>query len=558
MNRENPCSHTSRTVVHRFGDTVNTASRMESTGMIGRIQVSAETADELIAKGKVHWLKPRADKIVAKGKGQLDTFWLEPRKKTRSASSTPDGKRVTMQFSHEAQIPVKSGMSKTGSAASARVSCNKSASAKSQTSSRAATKEQRERLVKYNTDVLLKPLIQSISARHTASLKAKKSRSVRQIDHSTETFEPLFAFSAVSNSIPFPDFDPAKVTDSITMDDAGGIRQDLQAYVSEIAALYSDVPFHNFEHASHVLLATNKLMDRIYNQSKIKPSDLHEMTYGISSDPLTRFTMLLASLIHDVGHTGLPNAVLVKEEARIALLYDNESVAEQHSLALAWKTLMKPRYEKLRSCIYEDNVERKRFRSILVNAVMATDISNREVLQMRTEKWTRVFPLSHDETLRESKGRMHERATALLETIIQVANVSHTMQDWIIYRRWNEKLFAEMRLAHESGRGFDPTEHWYRGELAFYDNYVVPLAKRLEESGVYPNQYLKFALKNRSEWESTGAVVMETMKTVQADTIEEEDFADDDSILEGVSTLGDSASKLGGVETALGGDEDIV
>jgi len=552
-----------------FGDTVNTASRMESTGMIGKIQVSAETADELIAKGKVHWLKPREDKIVAKGKGQLDTFWLEPRKKAMNASSLHDTHHVAIQISPEAQVQLASGTSKIGSAVSTPVSANKVVSIKSLNSSRVATKEQRERLVEYNTDVLLKPLIQSMSARHTASLKAKKSRSVRQIDHSTETFEPLLAVLAVSDSIPFPDFDPTRVTDAIGMDDATEIRQDLRAYVFEIAALYGDIPFHNFEHASHVLLATNKLMDRMYNQSKMKPSHLHEMTYGISSDPLARFAMLLASLIHDVGHTGIPNAVLVKEEARIALMYDNESVAEQHSLTLAWKTLMKPRYEKLRSCIYEDNVERKRFRSILVNAVMATDISNRDLLQMRTEKWVRLFPVNRDETARESKARMHERATALLETIIQVANVSHTMQDWTIYRRWNEKLFVEMRLAYGSGRALDPSEHWYRGELAFYDHYVLPLAKRLEESGIYTNQYFKFALKNRSEWESTGIAVVEAMVTAQTETVEQEEFDDNDSILEGASTVVDSTTKqiafysmmdshMSGLGISLGDDEDIV
>ena len=204
---------------------------------------------------------------------------------------------------------------------------------------------------------------------------------------------------------------------------------------------------------------------------------------------------------------------------------------------------MKPRYEKLRSCIYENNVERKSFRSILVNAVMATDISNRELLQMRSDKWARVFPVNCNETPRESNSRIHERATALLETIIQVANVSHTMQDWTIYRRWNEKLFAEMQLAYGSGRALEPSVHWYRGELAFYDHYVLPLAKRLEESGIYSNQYSKLALKNRSEWESTGIAVVETMVAAKAEVMVKENFDDDDSILEGASTVANITTK---------------
>jgi class 3 adenylate cyclase len=57
-------------------DTVNTASRMESNAMKGRLHVSQTTADELTKAGKSHWLIPREDKIVVKGKGEMQTYWL--------------------------------------------------------------------------------------------------------------------------------------------------------------------------------------------------------------------------------------------------------------------------------------------------------------------------------------------------------------------------------------------------------------------------------------------------------------------------------------------------
>jgi len=59
-----------------FGDTMNTASRMESTGSPGRIQVSREMADELVHAGKGHWIKPRSDKVLVKGKGEMQTVRL--------------------------------------------------------------------------------------------------------------------------------------------------------------------------------------------------------------------------------------------------------------------------------------------------------------------------------------------------------------------------------------------------------------------------------------------------------------------------------------------------
>ncbi|CAB9497505.1 Receptor-type guanylate cyclase gcy [Seminavis robusta] len=60
-----------------FGDTVNVASRMESNGVRGRIHASQSTADALTASGKGHWLTPREEKILAKGKGEMQTYWVQ-------------------------------------------------------------------------------------------------------------------------------------------------------------------------------------------------------------------------------------------------------------------------------------------------------------------------------------------------------------------------------------------------------------------------------------------------------------------------------------------------
>jgi class 3 adenylate cyclase len=51
-------------------------SRLESTGLRGKIHLSQETAELLVMAGKTSWVIPRDDVVIAKGKGELKTFWL--------------------------------------------------------------------------------------------------------------------------------------------------------------------------------------------------------------------------------------------------------------------------------------------------------------------------------------------------------------------------------------------------------------------------------------------------------------------------------------------------
>jgi hypothetical protein len=88
------------------------------------------------------------------------------------------------------------------------------------------------------------------------------------------------------------------------------------------------------------------------------------------------------------------------------------------------------------------------------------------------------------------------------------------MQHWHIYRKWNERFFQESYTAFCHGQGPDPTASWYQGELAFFDFYILPLARKLRDCrvfGVSSDEYLNYAEKNRDEWERKGRGVVETM-----------------------------------------------
>ncbi|CAB9526948.1 natriuretic peptide receptor 2 [Seminavis robusta] len=83
-----------------FGDSVNTAARMEQNGVGGKIHASQEFADALTASGKGHWVTPRGDRITAKGKGELNTYFVVITQETETMTSSS----VSQAHTH---IPVR-------------------------------------------------------------------------------------------------------------------------------------------------------------------------------------------------------------------------------------------------------------------------------------------------------------------------------------------------------------------------------------------------------------------------------------------------------------------
>ena len=266
-------------------------------------------------------------------------------------------------------------------------------------------------------------------------------------------------------------------------------------------------------------MSVTKLLSRSVNPNEVSAregasndqlaANLHDHTFGITSDPLTQFACIVSALIHDADHPGVPNTTLVNEDDPMAAKYNYKSVAEQNSVDLAWDIITDPKYQELQACMYGDKDELARFRSIIVNVVMATDIMDKDLGAQRKARWETAFTQADTETEEETKTKtINRKATIVLEHLMQASDVSHTMQHWVVFRKWNERLFREMYQAYIDGRSErDPSEGWYQGELGFFDYYIIPLAKKLETCGVFgvsSHEYLNYAQNNRREWESKG------------------------------------------------------
>jgi hypothetical protein len=229
----------------------------------------------------------------------------------------------------------------------------------------------------------------------------------------------------------------------------------LREYVRAIADLYNDNPFHNFEHACNVTVSVSKFLSRM-SAEKGATLALNDRTYGIAADPLTQFACVFAALLHDAGksavehdayfliifkltstnlakslrdsdHAGVPNTQLLKEHPRLAEFHQNRAVAEQHSVHLAFEILLDPKYKDLRYSIYSSDEEMKRFRQLIVNIVMATDICDKDLKEWRNNRWDTAFAEKKNE--HDDGQGDHEnvdlKATIGIEHLIQAADVRY-------------------------------------------------------------------------------------------------------------------------------------
>lgn len=489
---------------------MNTAARMESSSKRNRIQLSQVTADLLHEEGLSKWIVPRKGAILVKGKGEMQTYWLRTgaqknldesksgKKKAFRAETTEISESTLMEEEKSEDIDLDvggvQGMSKN------------------------------ERLVEWHTEVLSSLLRQILALRENNTCKIESllpmEISIGKHRPVLEEFIPIIPLKRLNEN------EPKLWQNPKSIDIGEKVKWQLRNYLSTVASMYRDNAFHNFEHASHVTASVKKLLSRIVNTGDgnglgrrsasegLNMADLAGHSYGIASDPLTQFAVVFSAIIHDVDHPGVPNAQLVKENTRNAQIY-RKSVAEQNSVDLAWEMLMQEEYTALRLCIYQTEEELKRFRQLVVNTVLATDIVDKELQALRKKRWEAAF----SDTSGNDFNILNEdrKATIVIEHLIQASDVSHTMQHWHIYKKWNEKFFMECYGAYKAGRAdTDPSIKWYEGEIGFFDYYVIPLAKKLDSCGVFgvsSDEYLNYAQANRDEWQREGKQLVEEFKT---------------------------------------------
>lgn len=232
-----------------FGDTMNTAARMESTGLKNRVHLSKDTANSLIVFGKSAWIQEREDVVTAKGKGELKTFWLLPNCGIPGMSKRTDPVILPTEISDQSKSKEEQGASENVDSNVAISTMEKRRRIhlpnRQSWGINDAYAERTDRLIDWNVDILMN-LLKKIMAR-----RAVVPTNMSEQDQS---YHGKIALDEIKEVIKMPTFSPEaaiKIASDSTVAISPEVRSEMRDFVRRIAAHYQDNPFHNFEHASH-------------------------------------------------------------------------------------------------------------------------------------------------------------------------------------------------------------------------------------------------------------------------------------------------------------------
>lgn len=504
-----------------FGDTVNFASRMESTSKKMKVQCAEITYRLLMdAPGADFVTTKRMEGDVAgvqiKGKGHHITYWIEKYTQRRagkvakaidSGSSVErlpkvsEAEEVLEVVAEEGNVPPPSKASDAGSEGY----------------------EEFLRFMNSGDDQDRKPDLNMYTADEIHAAMAAQDWGALGHAESALVAASDDRNAAVARASALLEHHLLRVLRERAGDSEVAlplpVQDQCRDFVEAVAATYNGAKFHSLSHAMHVTTSMNRLLEDVKTE-----------------EPLNSFSLVFAALLHDAGHTGMSNKILKDTHHPLAEKYEDEvPIAEKHSIDIALELLFRPQYEAFRLAILPNETSKIEFAKTLFQGILVTDIATPE----RNKLCKRRYEDSQDEKdeydgnlcplvrhigdvfdgvgLEESVKEEYPEEFVIThrglqkcvrnEHLMLLSDVSHLVQGWENFVKWNFRLYKELNECSRKGLCDDPREGWFQGQIGFLEHYILPLATR---SQVYFNEGFANALvangrSNLDLWKKHGA-----------------------------------------------------
>ncbi|XP_052001499.1 cGMP-inhibited 3',5'-cyclic phosphodiesterase 3B [Xyrauchen texanus] len=297
--------------------------------------------------------------------------------------------------------------------------------------------------------------------------------------------------------------------------------REFMTYFCALENGYRDIPYHNRVHATDVLhavwyLTTQPIpgFQQINNEhvtgsdtdsdSGISPgrvayatsksSSFSDDSYGCLAwnvPALELMALYVAAAMHDYDHPGRTNAFLVATNAPQAVLYNDRSVLENHHAASAWSLfLSQPEFNFLGNL---DHVEFKRFRFLVIEAILATDLKKHfDFLAEFNSKVNDVNSPGIEWTNENDR-------LLVCQVCIKLADINGPAKDRSLHLKWTEGIVNEFyeQGDEESTLGLPVSPFMDRSapqlaklQESFITHIVGPLCNSYDAAGLLPGYWI--------------------------------------------------------------------
>ncbi|XP_013421124.1 cAMP-specific 3',5'-cyclic phosphodiesterase 4C isoform X4 [Lingula anatina] len=200
--------------------------------------------------------------------------------------------------------------------------------------------------------------------------------------------------------------------------------QTLLTYLMHLEDHYRrDVPYHNNVHAADVTQSTHVLLSAPALENVFTDLEI--------------LAAIFACAIHDVDHPGVTNQFLINTSSELALMYNDESVLENHHLAVAFKLLTEENCDIFANL---NKKQRQTLRRMVIDMVLATDMSKHMSLlaDLKTMVETKKVAGSGVLLLDNYTDRIQ-----VLQNMVHCSDLSNPTKPLDLYKQWTTRIMDE-------------------------------------------------------------------------------------------------------------------
>jgi hypothetical protein len=249
----------------------------------------------------------------------------------------------------------------------------------------------------------------------------------------------------------------------------------IKAFIDVVSQGYLPNPYHNLMHAVDVTHAVFRYM------TLLRADRLLSM--------LEQYSMLIASLSHDVGHPGVNNGYLTEVQDEIAIRYNDRSPLENMHCCKLFEITADPNTNVFLSV---SGQEYKDARKLIIEVILHTDICQHPAmvkeLELLYEMNGRIFEASPEDILTDQEVEKilstPENKKLICKTLLHASDISNPTMPWDISKAWAlrvlDEYFAQGDQEKKLGIPMQPLNDRDRvnkpqSQIGFIEYIVAPL-----------------------------------------------------------------------------------